>query len=188
LASQIAEYGRVGTLLDPSRPDVAEAITEALTRFWTPDRAKRVANMHGVDGPDRRAAAQLVESSGATLAHAMLQIIDESAADQTDRGVVALICEHAKLFAPALVATLDRCSDRTAHVLVRALGFAGPGYEKAVASQLDRRDEQGDREALRALVRIGSARAAAVVADHLMKGRDGAKAPAQEALWHFPPP
>src|SRR5262249_17988505 len=104
LASQIAEYGRVGTLLDPSRPDVAEAITEALTRFWTPDRAKRVANMHGVDGPDRRAAAQLVESSGATLAHAMLQIIDESAADQTDRGVVALICEHAKLFAPALVA------------------------------------------------------------------------------------
>ena len=187
LTSQIADYGRVATQLGASRPDVAEAVTEALTRFWTPDRARRVANMHGADGPDRRAAAQLVESSGATLAHAMLQLIEESAGDQTDRGVVALICEHAKLFAPALVATLEGCSDRKAHVLVRALGFAGPGYEKAVASQLDRRDEQGDREALRALVRIGSARAAAVVADHLMKGRAGAKAAAEEALWHFPP-
>ncbi|PYR39080.1 MAG: hypothetical protein DMF90_01000 [Acidobacteria bacterium] len=72
-------------------------------------------------------------------------------------------------------------------MLVRALGFAGPGYEKAVASQLDRRDEQGDREALRALVRIGSARAAGVVAGHLMNGNAGAKAAAEEALWHFPP-
>ena len=187
LASQIAEYLRAADLIGPSRPDVAEAITETLTNFWTPDRARRVAGMHSAEGTDRAAAVQLVEASGTTIAPAMLRLINQPAGDLADRGVVTLLCEHAKRFAPVLVAGLDECSDRAAHVLVRALGFAGPGYEKAVASQLDRRDEQGDREALRALVRIGSARAAGVVAGHLMNGNAGAKAAAEEALWHFPP-
>jgi len=71
--------------------------------------------------------------------------------------------------------------------VLRMLGFGGAGYETAIAGHLGRGDEQNDREALRALARIGTAKAAQVVVDELRHGKAGSRAAAEEALWHFPP-
>jgi hypothetical protein len=67
------------------------------------------------------------------------------------------------------------------------LGFAGPGYETTIAGQLERRDEQVVREALRALARIGTAHAAALVSARIRHGSPWVRNAAQEALCRFPP-
>jgi HEAT repeat protein len=74
----------------------------------------------------------------------------------------------------------------TTRSIVKALGFAGAGSEAAIVEQLGGDDEQTSREALKALARIGSAQAAALVADQLRTGNGARRAAAEEALWHFP--
>ena len=71
-------------------------------------------------------------------------------------------------------------------VIARALGFAGPGYEAAVGALLDSEDEQTVREALRALARIGTAQAAALVASRIQEGGGWIGSAAEQTLWHFP--
>jgi len=66
------------------------------------------------------------------------------------------------------------------------LGFAGAGHEAAISEQLASSDEQTVRAALRALARIGTARAAALVALQVQQGGPLSRA-AEEALWHLPP-
>jgi hypothetical protein len=72
-------------------------------------------------------------------------------------------------------------------VLVRVLGFAGPGYEEAISSQLAHPDDAVVREALRALARIGSDAAASAVGAVVRQGVARTQGLAEEALWHFPP-
>ena len=62
--------------------------------------------------------------------------------------------------------------------VARVLGFAGHGYEAPLGKLLDSPDEQTVREALRSLARIGSGRAAALVAAQIVKNRG----------WIGPPP
>ena len=76
-----------------------------------------------------------------------------------------LLCDHATLVAPALVAALDGAGTRRMlqRAIARVLGFAGHGYEVPLGKLLDSGDEQTVREALRSLARIGTPRAAALV-------------------------
>jgi hypothetical protein len=97
------------------------------------------------------------------------------------------MCEHAAALAPELAARAANRPTHTARAIVRVLGAAGAGYEHAIADQLDRRDEPTIREALRALARIGSAAAAAVVAARLRDDTPWVRTAAEEALWRCPP-
>ena len=58
----------------------------------------------------------------------------------------------------------------------------------ALGKLLDSPDEQTVREALRSLARIGSGRAAALVAAQIVKNRGWIGAAAEETLWHFQRP
>jgi hypothetical protein len=65
------------------------------------------------------------------------------------------------------------------------LGFAGAGHEDAVASRIGDADESLDREALRALARIATPKAATLIASQIEAG--GRVQPvAEEALWRLP--
>ena len=96
------------------------------------------------------------------------------------------MCEHARLLAPALVRQLGHGGASTTRAIVKVLGFAGAGHEAVISEQLEHADEQTSREALRALARIGTTQAAALVARQLQAGSVRRRAAAEEALWHFP--
>ena len=53
-------------------------------------------------------------------------------------------------------------------------------------AQLPRTNQSSGREALRALARIGTNRAAGVIADQIENGPPWITAAAEEALWHLP--
>ena len=186
LASWAAQYRRLAETLQEPRPDVADAISKALSTFCTPDRAMALAELFGSDAGGRADATAVVEAFGSALAPAFVRLLNDPACQSRVRTIVPFMCEHASAMAPALVAEVGRCQGAAALAMAKVLGFAGPGYEPALAELLGRSDEQIGREALRALARIGSAEAAAIVTAHLREGGGWARGAAEEALWHFP--
>jgi len=183
VAAVATRFRRLTYELQPSRPDVAAAISAALGAHWTRHRVTQLLALNAGD-PDARAAVRaLVEAFGTAMAPGFLAALVDASPEA--QAVAALLCEHALLLAPELAARVDQSPAVVARVVVRVLGVAGSGYERAIAEQLTRGDEQLTRAALRALAHIGTSRAAALVAFHIHTGSPVSRA-AEEALWHFP--
>jgi hypothetical protein len=186
VAAWLAAERHVAASLGRDRPDVADVITAALDGFCTRERAVRIAELFEAGGADRKVAHALVDACGASLVPACVEILENHAPQTTARPLVQLMCDHATLLAPALAPCLPRVNTPAARAIVKVLGFAGPGCETAIAGQFARGDEQTVREALRALARIGTGRAAALVAAQLQSGSGWIRGAAEEALWHLP--
>jgi len=97
------------------------------------------------------------------------------------------MCEHAAVLRAGAGRPARSCGVSATRAIVRVLGCAGPGYEEALAGQLEHDDEQTGRDALQALAHIGSAKAAAIVGVQIRQGTRAVRAAAEEALRHFPP-
>jgi hypothetical protein len=190
LAAQATDYRQLADELRERRPDVAEAIVAALAAFCTYPRALAMATLLERDEQGREVVDALVAAFGVAIVPAFVALLDDPARQSHNRPLVTLMCAHAAALAPALVVELaepGRCGVAATRVAVRVLGFAGAGYEETVAEQTVNGDEPLVREALRALARIGTAQAAALVARQLQDGSVRSRAAAEEALWHFPP-
>jgi hypothetical protein len=186
LAAWGSRYRQLADELRDARPDVADTISKALTAFYMPARASALLDLHECGGDARRIAKALVAAFGGAVVPGLIDLLDEQAQQSKSPAVVTLLCEHARLLAPALALQLGHRGPSTTRAIVKVLGFAGTGYEAAISEQLGHADDQTSREALRALARIGTTQAAALVARQLQsEGVKGCTA-AEEALWHFP--
>jgi hypothetical protein len=187
LAAWITKFRQLAESLQEKRPDVTTAIVDALAAFCTPARAIELANLHERDAAGKQVATMLVEAFGPALVPAFVSALEDASFQSKIRPLVPLMCANAELFAPALAADLGRYGVVATRTIVKVLGFAGGGYETAIAAQLRHHDAQVGREALRALARIGSAQAGAIVVRQLQGDNKAAQSAAEEALWHFPP-
>jgi hypothetical protein len=187
LATWVVRHRRLGALLRQPRPDVADAIAAALDTFYTRERVRKLVMLYEGGGRGRAVANALVEAYGPGIAPACLALLEDPAAQPKARSLVQLMCEHAQLLAPDLAGRLGEREVTTVRAIVRVLGFAGAGYEAAIADQFARSDEQTVREGLRALARIGTAEAASIVAIQLRQGDAWQRTAAEEALWRLPP-
>jgi hypothetical protein len=186
LATWSSTYRQLAEGLREPRPDTALAIIKALGEFWRPARVGALADLHDRGAETRPIAHALVQAFGVAVVPGMIAVLDDPALQSKAPAVTAMMCEHADLLAPALALHLGQGTRSTTRSIVKALGFAGTGSEAAIVTQLRGDDEQTCREALKALVRIGSAHAAALVAEQLRTGNAARRATAEEALWHFP--
>jgi hypothetical protein len=153
------------------------------------ERARRVVELAGESDAFRTIAGQMVEALGAGIGPALLTAIQGRSRDGRDpagRAVVQLLCDHAKVVAPALAAAAGQVDAPIERIIARVLGLAGRGHEGALGTLLDRGDEQTVREALRSLARIGTPQAAALVTAQIAK-HTAWSAAAEQTLWHFPP-
>jgi hypothetical protein len=187
LVSWLVYHRGLAEALRQSRPDVADAIAAALDAFCTRERAMALVDLYDEAGERRALASELVEAYGTAVTPACIALLDDPAGQGKARSLVQLMCEHARLLAPALARQVSRAGTAAAAAIVRVLGFAGPGYEKAIAGEFGRGSEQIVREALRALARIGSAQAATLVSAQVQHASAWVRNAAQEALCRFPP-
>jgi hypothetical protein len=187
LAREIAACRKLAEALAAPRPDVAEAIAKMLSAFCTPERAARVADLYAGDAGAKAIADIFMMAYGPAIAPALLTLLETAPGETKMRTIAPFMCHYAALVAPAVVPHMTNCGPASARIILRMLGFAGPGFEAAIAEHLGRGDEQADREGLRALARIGTTRAATIVGNELRAGAGGRRAAAEEALWHLPP-
>ena len=187
LTASVSRYRQMSQELEKARPDVADAIHKGLIAFCNPERALSLAALSGQDPEGHRIAYVLTEALGTALAPALVTLLDDPAVHTKARALVPLMCEHATLLAPALVTWLGECGAGASRAIVRTLGYAGAGYELTLSATLEHRDEPTRRETLRALARVGTNQAAALVARQVRNGSPSIRSAAEEALWHFTP-
>jgi hypothetical protein len=188
MASWLARQRELENGFRESRPDVADVIAAGLAGFCTIHRAARLVELAGRDDEGRAAANGIVEALGPSVGPALLDAVRQQAASSKEaaRAAVQLLCDHAKLVAPALANSLPAAGDAMHWVIARVLGNAGSGYEPPLGALLTSPDEQAVREAFRSLAKIGTARAAALVAAQVDQGRGWVGGAAEQTLWHFP--
>ena len=93
----------------------------------------------------------------------LIELLGDASPQRATGSLLPLLRDHAALLAPGLVMHVGRGGPLVDRAIVCVLGFAGAGYEVAISEQLASRDEQTVRAALRALARIGTSEAEAVL-------------------------
>jgi hypothetical protein len=192
IAAWLTRQRDLATGFRDSRPDVAEVLSAGLAGFCTVQRAARLVDLAVHDANGRAAADAVVEALGPGVGPALLEAIRTNMNGRQEggdgRAAVQLLCDHATLVAPALLAALESVAldDALLRTVARVFGIAGIGYEVPLGRLLASRDEQTVREALRSLARIGSPRAAALVAAQVDRAKTWVSGAAEETLWHFP--
>lgn len=187
LTDWIKRFRVLAEEIQSSRPDVAQAIYQVLTRFWTSSRVTALAELLCSGREGAAAARAVLEAVGVTIVPSLLDTLDEVGTDTRVRSLTELLCERATDFAPAVAAELGRRGTTATRAIIRVLAYAGPGYESILAETIAAGDEQIGRDALRALAQIGTARAAGAVAALLEAGPPWARSAAERALSQFPP-
>src|SRR5688572_4140932 len=129
----------------------------------------------------------MLRALGPAVAPGFAALLNRSGHEARARALVPLMCEMAPAIGAALAAESASCGAAAARVIVRILGYAGAGHEAAAGRLAEHRDVQLAREAMRALARIGTATAAALVARLIREGPDDRHGGADDALWYFPP-
>jgi len=191
IAACLSRHRELAVGFHESRPDVAEVISASLAEFCTVNRAVALVDLAGRDANGRAAASGIIEALGPGVGPALLDAVRKQASDTKDSGraAVQLLCDHAKLVAPSLVAALENAAkdeDVMQRAIARVLGYAGAGYEVPLGKLLGSSDEQAVREAFRSLAKIGTPRAAALVSAEIVKNRGWVGGAAEQTLWHFP--
>jgi hypothetical protein len=187
LIDAVEGYTRLREDLRTRRPDVADVIAKAMSDYCTPTRLLALATLHERDDEGRDIAQRMLTALGPSLAPGLIELMNRSAHEARARALVPLMCEMAPSLAPALIAELDSCGATAARVIVKILGYAGAGHEAIVGRLAEHQDGQVSREAMRALARIGTPTAAALVARQIREERGDRHSAAEDALWHFPP-
>lgn len=191
LAAWLRHQRELVEMLRESRPDVADALAASLGELCTVYRATRLVDLAGRGDAGRAAANAIVTALGPGLGPALITAVQNQAPRAGDAGRAAalqLLCDHARLVGPALAASLATVDAAMHKVIARVLGYAGPGFEAPLGALLTSPDEQAVREAFRALARLGTARAAALVAARVDDGQGWIGGAAEQTLWHFPRP
>jgi len=188
----LGRYRDVSERLRAGRPDVADAIVARLETFCTPERAAWLVGLVGEDA-HHTAAAGVIVALGPAVVPSLVRLLERGAekeasrqAQERGRTAARLLAQHAAAVAPAIPPLLDTCVPAVRRALLRVLGAAGPGYEDDVAPHAAGSDEPTGREALRALARIGTPKAAALVVAEITRQHGILSVAAEETLWHFP--
>jgi hypothetical protein len=182
----LTRFLEVVSAVRPSRPDVARAVLQLPERLWAPEVLSDLAGLWGAGAQQRAQGEAIVAAIGPFIVPAWLRALEDAAARPELNQLTPAFASRARELAPAVVRSLPGCGPEALRVAMVLLGAAGPGYEEAIARELPRADERAGREALRALARIGTSKAAALVIDQIEHGPAPVSATAEEALWRLP--
>jgi hypothetical protein len=175
------KFAAVAADLEPARPDVAKAVTDALQQACDRDFVVRLAGMCSTEA-GTPGAAPIVAALGPALVPAWLDALETAADRPLVRALTPVLSRY------AIADRIPALSVESKRVAVGVLGFAGAGYETLIAEQTGTGDERTSREALRALARVGSPKAAALIVAQLEQGPAMVQPAAEEALWRLPAP
>ncbi|MFQ5747619.1 MAG: HEAT repeat domain-containing protein [Gemmatimonadota bacterium] len=182
----IRDMRQLGEHLRPERPELAASLEAMLAELCTPRRFERLVESAGAGGARAEAARELLSALGPAAAVSIVRSLETEKDRGRRRRLLDIACRGAADLAPGLAIHVDHEDWFVARNLVRILGHAGPGFETALSPVIDHGDPRVMREAFTSLARVGSARAASLVAEALEHPDPDVRREAEDALWRFP--
>jgi hypothetical protein len=184
----VTELQATAAALAVSRPDVTATIRETLVGLCDRDFVRRVAHLAVAADGGRIRARAIVAAAGGLFVPAWLEALDEPAERAHARHLVPSMGDCVAVVAPAIAERLPTLGIDAACGALAVLAAGGAGYEDLIAEQTRREEERRGREAMRALARIATPRAAALIVNHIENGPALVRPAAEEALWRLPMP
>ena len=181
----VARLAEIEQHVEPLRPDVASAIRETVAQICDRAFVLDLAQLCGSEATQPFAAA-IVGALGPSLVPEWLAAVDDAGDRARARSLAGGMCQAARRVAPAIARRLPSLGAEASRSALAVLGFAGAGYEQAIVERVTAADERTSREALRALARSGTAKAAALIVSQLEQGHAIVHPAAEEALWRLP--
>jgi hypothetical protein len=167
------------------RPEVTALVDAELNALATPEFASALLAQHDQGSDSQAVSLKVIDALGPAIAPALLSLLETDG--HTSSVAVGLMCERASLFAEALAEGIPSYNRQTRAHVARVLGHAGTGYEDQICALCNQKDEKTTREALRALSRIGTPRAAELVGVVARDARDWMSTATVETLLRFQP-
>lgn len=186
LADWLALYASIARQRDGLDGEVAAIIRSTLDQYVTPEFIHRVS---ALPTPSDREAplVTIICELGRTGVGALV----DSLAVESDRSarnrLLTALQPHATALAEYLVDYVSHPEWYVVRNILALLGYAGPGYEEAVAGLVDHEHPRVIREAFIALARIGTEEAINRTADALYDDSDEVRRHAADAIWRFEP-
>ena len=180
----VARVGELADSLESSRPDVATVVHAALAEFCDRSTLLHLARNCGTE-TGRVYTTMIVAAVGPSMVPPWLSAVATPSDRAEAMRLRPILCECSRRVGASIAAQLPELRPDVAIVTLAVLGSAGAGYETAVAACVTDADAPMAREALRALARIASPKAAALIAWHIEHSA-GSQAAAEEALWRLP--
>jgi hypothetical protein len=187
VSNVVRELHAIEAGLQASRPDVAKTVHDVLVRFCNHEFIVGLSHLAAAAEGRARASA-IVAVAAPYLVPAWLELLDGQTERARARQLLPLMCECARSIAPAVAERLPLLNVDAACAVLTVLGAAGAGYEELIAEQVKTGEERRGREAMRALARIASPRAAGLIVRHIEDGPAVVRPAAEEALWRLPLP
>jgi hypothetical protein len=184
----VTELQTTAAALEALRPDVTATIRETLVGFCDRDFVRRVAHLAIATDGGRIRARAIIAAAGGLFVPAWLEALDEPADRAHARHLVLSMGDCVAVVAPAIAERLPMLGVDAACAALTVLAAGGAGYEDLIAEQTRREEERRGREAMRALARIATPRAAALIVNHIENGPALVRPAAEEALWRLPLP
>jgi hypothetical protein len=178
----------ISVSIEPRRPEVARSVGAAIQSLFTRERAAWLVEMHRGEPAARSVVARYVNALAPTIAPVIAALLDDRRMQADLPSLNDMVCDHAAVLAPGLVTELGHTGPAATRAIVRVLGCAGGTHEDLVAGYLAHEDAMVRREALEALVRMGTPQAARIVTDQIVEPGNPLLNTAIEALWRFPSP
>lgn len=186
LADWLARYASIARRRDSLDGEVAAIIRSTLDQCVTPEFIHRVS---ALPLPSDREAplVTIICELGRTGVGALV----DSLAVESDRSarnrLLTALQPRASHLAEYLVDYLSHPEWYVVRNLLTLLGYAGPGYEEAIAGLVEHEHPRVIREAFTALARIGTEEAINRTADALYDESDEIRRHAADAIWRFEP-
>jgi hypothetical protein len=173
--------------LDTLRPDVAPTVRDAMASFCDRNFIVGLADVAaGLDGRER--ASEIIAALGPSFVPAWIDALNEPSARPHARHLVPAMSDCVAALAPALTHRLPSLAIDAACTALSVHAAGGVGYEEVIAAEAQSGEERRGREAMRALARIASPRAAALIVHQIENGPALVQPAAEEALWRLPLP
>lgn len=186
LADWLARFARIARIHDTHDGEIAATIREVLNRYVTPEFIHRVAALPP-NGEGEPPLVTIICEMGETGVGALI----DSLATEADRAarsrLLTALQPRASDLAEGLVDYLSHPKWYVVRNVVMLLGYAGPGWEEALAEGIGHEHPRVIREAFLGLSRIGTPGALEHAERALRHGSAEVRKQAGEAVFRFDP-
>lgn len=186
LADWLALYAGIARQRDSLDGEVAALIRDTLDRYVTPEFIHRVSALPTPSDREPPLVTIICEL-GRTGVGALIDSLTVESDRSARNRLLTALQPRATSLADYLVDYLSHPEWYVIRNILTLLGYAGPGYEEAVARQIEHDHPRVIREAFIALARIGTEEAATRTTNALHHDADDVRQHAAEAIWRFEP-
>jgi hypothetical protein len=185
-AAAIEELRAAADSVREYSPEVAESVDGLLLALCSPEFLQTQARGWIDQSLSESESRELLLALGPAAVGGVLSFLEDEPVRAIRRRMVDFMCDNAAALSPGLVPHLGDERWTVVRNVLRILGFAGPGHEEEIAPLVGHPEERVVREALLALARIGSPKAAELVVVRLEDRSPERRAMAEESIRAFP--